>query len=308
MNGTLAPALRSASSALRRVLPDPERPGRVMAAVGWLESTRLLDPATAVAGRAVRALPLGGARDVLHGRWLGHAVHPMMVQVPIGAWMSAAVLDLMPGQRRAAGILVGTGLASAGPAALAGWVDWAELHPDQQRVGLVHAVSNQVGVLLYAGSFLARLRGRHARGRALSFAGLTAVSVGGVLGGHLSFRQAAAVNHADDVAHVVKPGWHWIGGTETFPVGHPVRCTVGEVPIVVVREADGTLHALADRCSHQDGPLSQGEITDGCIECPWHGSVFRLSDGWNVRGPATAPQPVFETRTVDGQVEARYRG
>lgn len=57
------------------------------------------------------------------------------------------------------------------------------------------------------------------------------------------------------------------------------------------------------------GPLSDGTIADGCVECPWHGSVFRLSDGWNVRGPATAPQPSFETRmSDDGTVEVRLPG
>ncbi|MDX3772479.1 MULTISPECIES: Rieske (2Fe-2S) protein, partial [unclassified Streptomyces] len=58
-------------------------------------------------------------------------------------------------------------------------------------------------------------------------------------------------------------------------------------------------------CSHMGGPLSQGAIEDGCVRCPWHGSVFRLQDGWNVRGPATAAQPVFETRITGGHVEAR---
>jgi nitrite reductase/ring-hydroxylating ferredoxin subunit len=73
----------------------------------------------------------------------------------------------------------------------------------------------------------------------------------------------------------------------------------------VVRETGGTVHALAERCSHLSGPLSEGTVADGCVQCPWHGSVFRLSDGWNVRGPATAPQPAFETRIVDGHVDVR---
>jgi nitrite reductase/ring-hydroxylating ferredoxin subunit len=76
---------------------------------------------------------------------------------------------------------------------------------------------------------------------------------------------------------------------------------------VVVREIGGTVHALAERCSHLAGPLSEGTVADGCVRCPWHGSVFRLSDGWNVRGPATAPQPAFDTRIVDGHVEIRLR-
>ncbi|PJE99339.1 (2Fe-2S)-binding protein [Streptomyces carminius] len=297
--------IRDTLSAARSALPDPERPGRVLTAVERLESSTRLDGALGPLRRAVRALPLGGARDALHGRWLGHAVHPLLVQVPIGTWLSAAVLDLMPGQRRGADTLVGIGLAAAAPAALSGWVDWAELRKPQMRVGLVHAAANVTAVGLYAASLSARLRGRRGRGRALAFAGLTAVSAGGALGGHLAYRQAAAVNHAEHVPAVVEPGWHPIGDVADLPVGEPVRRQVGETPLVVVREAGGAVRALADRCSHMAGPLSGGEVADGCVRCPWHGSVFRLSDGWNVRGPATAPQPVFETRVVDGRVEAR---
>ncbi|MDG9706422.1 Rieske (2Fe-2S) protein [Streptomyces sp. DH37] len=297
--------VRTVLSAVRSALPDPEHPGRVLTAVERLESSPRLDAALGPLRRAVRALPLGGARDALHGRWLGHPVHPLMVQVPIGTWMSAAVLDLLPGQRRGADALVGLGLAAAAPAALAGWVDWAELRKPQMRVGLVHAAANVTAVGLYAASLGARLRGRRARGRLLGFAGLAVVSAGGALGGHLSYRQAASVNHAEHVSAATEPGWHPIGDMADLPVGEPVRRYVGETPVVVVREVGGKVHALADRCSHMAGPLSQGEVVDGCVRCPWHGSTFRLADGWNVRGPATSPQPAFETRLVDGRVEAR---
>lgn len=257
--------------------------------------------------KGVRALPLGRARDALHGRWLGHPVHPLMVQVPVGSWMSAAVLDLWPGRTREAGLLVGVGLAAAGPAALAGAVDWAELHRPQTRVGLVHAVANTAAVGLYGASLLCRLTGRATAGRAYGFLGLTAVGLGGMLGGHLAYRQASGANHAEEVPHVVGEGWHRIGTVDEFPAGRPVRRSVDDVPVLVVRETGGAFHALADRCSHLAGPLSEGTVADGCVECPWHGSVFRLSDGWNVRGPATAPQPAFDTRVVDGHVEIRLR-
>ncbi|CAM5272746.1 Nitrite reductase/ring-hydroxylating ferredoxin subunit/uncharacterized membrane protein OS=Streptomyces griseomycini OX=66895 GN=FHS37_007173 PE=4 SV=1 [Streptomyces griseomycini] len=272
-----------------------------------LERDPRADAATDVLTRRVRALPLGRARDALHGRWLGHPVHPLMVQVPIGSWMSAAVLDLWPGRSRGAGLLVGVGLAAAGPAALAGAVDWAELRRQQKRVGLVHAVANTAAVGLYGASLVCRLTGRAGAGRAYGFLGLTAVGLGGMLGGHLAYRQASGANHAEEVPHVVGEGWHRIGTVDEFPAGRPVRRTVDDVPVLVVRETGGTFHALADRCSHLAGPLSEGTIADGCVQCPWHGSVFRLSDGWNVRGPATAPQPAFDTRVVDGHVEIRLR-
>lgn len=270
-----------------------------------LERAPVADPLIDTLRSGVRALPLGRGRDVLHGRWLGHPVHPLMVQVPIGSWLSAAVLDTRPGRSREAGLLVGVGLAAAGPAALAGAVDWAELHREQTRVGLVHAAANLAAVGLYATSLAFRLRGRTGAGRAYGFLGLTAVGFGGMLGGHLAYRQASGANHAEEVAHVVREGWHRVGTVDEFPVGEPVRRVVDDVPVLVVRQSGGTVHALAERCSHLSGPLSEGTVSDGCVQCPWHGSVFRLSDGWNVRGPATAPQPAFDTRILDGRVEIR---
>ncbi|MFF5522905.1 Rieske 2Fe-2S domain-containing protein [Streptomyces coeruleorubidus] len=280
---------------------------RVLWLLDRLEREPRADAVIDLLRRGVRALPLGRGRDLLHGRWLGHPVHPLMVQVPIGSWLSAAVLDLRPGRSRESGMLVGVGLAAAAPTALAGWVDWADLHRQQQRVGLAHALSNFTAVGLYAASLTCRVKGREAAGRAYSYLGLTAVGVGGMLGGHLAYRQASGANHAEEVPHVVTEGWHRIGTVDEFPAGQPVRRSVDDVPVLVVREPGGAIHALAERCSHLAGPLSEGTVADGCVRCPWHGSVFRLSDGWNVRGPATAPQPAFETRITDGHVEVRLR-
>ncbi|MEV6175899.1 Rieske 2Fe-2S domain-containing protein [Streptomyces sp. NPDC052016] len=280
---------------------------RVLWLLDRLERMPQADPVIDRLQAGVRSLPLGPVRDVLHGRWLGHPVHPLMVQVPIGSWLSAAVLDTRPGRSREAGLLVGVGLAAAAPSALAGAVDWAELHREQARVGLVHAAANWAAVGLYATSLACRLKGRTAAGRVYGFLGLTAVGLGGMLGGHLAYRQASGANHAEEVPHVVREGWHRIGGVAEFPVGQPVRRLVDDVPVLVYRASGGTIHALAERCSHLAGPLSEGTVADGCVQCPWHGSVFRLSDGWNVRGPATAPQPAFDTRVLDGHVEVRLR-
>ncbi|MGC5345794.1 Rieske 2Fe-2S domain-containing protein [Streptomyces sp. DT171] len=292
---------------LLRALPRPTGPGRVLGAVGRLEDTRLLDGVARSLRRCTRALPLGRGRDVLHGRWLGHPVHPVMVQIPVGAWFSSAVLDCVPGARRSSRVLIGLGLVGAVPAALAGWVDWAELQKPQMRVGLVHAACNSVAVVCYGGSLGARLTGREFRGRVLALAGLTAVSVGGALGGHLAYRQAAGANHTESVPHLVGEGWHPVGPLDGIPVGRPVRRLLDDIAVVVVRQPDGSVQALADHCSHLGGPLSEGTVRDGCVRCPWHGSVFRLSDGWNVRGPATSPQPAFDTRITDGQLEIRLR-
>jgi nitrite reductase/ring-hydroxylating ferredoxin subunit len=80
---------------------------------------------------------------------------------------------------------------------------------------------------------------------------------------------------------------------------------------VLVLLADGEFFVLHDRCSHMAAPLHQGEFVDQdgdrCVVCPWHRSVFRLTDGVIVRGPATAPQPVLDSRVENGRLQARVR-
>ena len=236
---------------------------------------------------------------MLHGVWLGHPLRPMLIQAPVGAWLSAAILDLTRRDEQASRHLVATGLIASAPAALAGAADWSEQHEQQMRVGIVHAVGNVVALGLYGAS----LAPRDPRlSRALRFAGLAAVSVSGLLGGHISFRLAGGANHAEQVPHLVKPGWQYLMAAADLPEGKPVRQMLGEVPVVAIR-ANGTIYVLADRCSHMSGPLSDGELADGCLTCPWHGSVFRIADGSVARGPATAPQPAFEAREADGAIQ-----
>ncbi|MEU9762303.1 Rieske (2Fe-2S) protein [Streptomyces sp. NPDC047985] len=275
-----------------------------------LSRAEKLDALSGPTRRMVRGLPLGRSRDALRGLPIGHPLHPALVQVPVGAWLSAAVLDFVPGSRRGARVLVGVGVLGAAPAALAGWVDWAEQPPEHMRTGLVHAAFVTTAVALYAVSWVHRRRdGRTALAKALGLAGLCAVGVGGLLGGHLAYRQAVGSNKAESVGRLLEAGWHPVGTVEDFPVGVAVRRQLGEVALLVFRCEDGRIRVLGERCSHLSGPLSEGRIADGCVECPWHGSVFRLSDGVNVRGPATAPQPAFHVRRDDdGTVHVRLPG
>ena len=277
-----------------------------------IENASPLDPVVKSVRKIVNAaLAPQIVRDALHGLWLGHPLHPMLTDVPIGAWTSAAVLDLLPGTGPAATTLIATGCAAAVPTVVTGWADWSQLHPPQQRVGLVHAVSNAVGIGLFTASAMARLRGRTLRGKALSFAGLSAVMAGGYLGGHLVFRQGAGANHVADVPDLFPSGWQDLGPLEDLPDAAPAKRTVEGVDLLVVRRGQH-VDVLANKCSHLSGPLSDGEFTvesgQGCIVCPWHGSTFRLSDGAAVHGPATSPQNRFEARVTNGRVEVRLSG
>lgn len=281
-------------------------------AVDRLENAGPLDPAVKTVRKAVNAvLRPQGLRDALHGVWLGHPLHPVLTDVPIGMWSAAAVLDLVPGTGPAATTLIATGCASAVPTAVTGWADWSQLHPPQQRVGLVHAGANGLALALYSASLVARARGRSLTGKALSYAGLGAVMAGGYLGGHLVFRQAAGANHTADTIDLFPAGWQPLAKVDELPDGRPTKRTIEGVDLLVVRRGQH-VDVLANRCSHLSAPLSDGSFTvekgQGCIVCPWHGSTFRLSDGGVVHGPTTSPQQRFETRIQDGSVEVRLPG
>lgn len=288
---------------------------RIFESVTLLENAGALDRAVGPLRAAVRkALGAGPARDALHGVWLGHPLHPSLVQVSLGAFVSAGMLDAMPGQEVAVRTLISTGLVTAVPSAGSGWADWSEMHEQQQRVGLVHAGANLVALGMYAASLVQRRRGRAVRGKALAYAGLGVLGVSGFIGGHMSFRQAAGANHAEAVPHLVRAGWHDLCALDDLGSdGVPQRRVLTEdgeaVPLLVVRHGE-RIDVLSDRCSHLSGPLHQGEVTGGgtCITCPWHGSTFSLVDGSVRSGPATAPVHAFDVRVDSGRVMVRLPG
>jgi nitrite reductase/ring-hydroxylating ferredoxin subunit/uncharacterized membrane protein len=278
-----------------------------MTVVERIEQAGRLDPLSDRLQRLVAGLLRPRAvRDFLHGVWLGHPLHPALVHAPVGAWLSAAVLDALPGQRRAATALIATGTAAAVPAAVAGWNDWAALDRDQRRTGLVHALANATALALFAGSLLARKRGRP--GRALSYAALGVAGAGAYLGGHLSYRQGAGVNQAVPDLFRIPDGWQPLGDAIEYGDGVATARRLGDVPVLVYRRGE-TFSVLLERCGHQTGPLGEGDRVDvdgqPCVVCPWHGSTFRLADGGVVHGPAATNQPVLTTRLVGGRLEVR---
>jgi nitrite reductase/ring-hydroxylating ferredoxin subunit/uncharacterized membrane protein len=242
-------------------------------------------------------------RDLLHGSWLGHPLHPILIHLPIGAFLSAAVLDVLPEQDRAATTLIAVGTAGAAPAIAAGLVDWSALSRDQRRVGLVHAAANAVALGLYAGSLWARVSGRRGLGKILGYAGLSVAGAGAYLGGHLAYEQGAQMNHASSEVLRLPEDWAEIGRLAELPEGKPTVRTIGDVRVLLYRLGDDVT-AMVERCGHQGGPLGEGDVEgsgrDACVVCPWHGSTFRLTDGFAVHGPASGDQPTLRTRVRDG--------
>jgi nitrite reductase/ring-hydroxylating ferredoxin subunit/uncharacterized membrane protein len=268
----------------------------------------VLDAPAKQLGKVVRGLGPGTVKDVLSGTRVGHPLHPLLTDVVIGSWTSATLLDLFGGRDAdaAARRLIAIGIAAYPATAMTGLSDWADsevVDDDVRRVGLVHAASNALALGLYAASLRSRRRGRRGRGVALALAGAGAMGAAGYLGGHMAFRLGVGV---DQTVFDARPE-DWTDAMAAGDLGDDaVGLEIGDTltAVMIVRQGADVL-ALHDRCTHRGCPLNDGEICDGWVQCACHGSRFDLRTGAVVRGPATAPEPVYETRERDGRIEVR---
>ena len=268
--------------------------------IARLEQIGTLD---AVAGQVAAAVARVTHRpplsSLLSGTWLGHPLHPVLTDLPIGSWTSAFVLDLVGGRagRRPAQTLIGVGVLTALPTALTGLFDWSDTEGGIRRIGTFHAVANSVGLTCYALSWRARRRGHHSRGVMLAMVGATAATAAAGLGGHLVYRTGTGV----DVNAFDEGPSDWTAADAASPIdgvdGRYVQA--GATGVLALRDGPGGWHGIGARCSHRGGPLQEGTFVDRCVICPWHQSKFRLDDGSIVEGPATAPQPRYAVQERD---------
>lgn len=250
-------------------------------------------------------------RDALHGTWLGHPLHPVLTDVPTGAWTVTAALDALEcfgAERFAAGAdaALAIGLAGALGAAATGYADWSDTAGEPKTLGTAHALLNVVATVAYGGSFVARRAGARPAGIALAFAGYGFVSAAAYLGGELSMGRLIGARHTAEP--VVPPSeFTPVLDESELPAGALVRAEVAGIPIVLARTADG-IRALGAACTHRGAPLDAGTLEGGCVRCPWHGSLFAFTTGEPLEGPASFPQPQFETRVAGGRIEVRPLG
>jgi nitrite reductase/ring-hydroxylating ferredoxin subunit/uncharacterized membrane protein len=262
---------------------------------------------------AVRALftnvgPAGQtAKNALHGVWLGHPLHPVLTDVPIGAWTTALALDAREvttgdkGYGRAADFAIGVGLVAAVGAAVTGLNDWSETDGRSRRLGLLHGLLNLTATALVATSYALRRNGSRPAGRASAVAGYGIAVGAAYLGGNLVYRERIGVTHAA----VAEPEeFTPVLESAALPDGSMRKAVIEDASFVVVRQ-NQQVCALAHSCAHLGGPLSEGTLKEGSVVCPWHGSEFALHDGHVLNGPATEPQPCFAVRERAGQIELR---
>ena len=289
-----------------------------MSIVGFLDrvaDATAVDRVTEPVRRVVQAVLPRAVKDFLHGTWLGHPLHPVLAQVPVGTWLSAGLLDMVPPLRPAATTLIGAGVAAAVPTALAGAADWSEAGPGVRRLGALHAVANSAALGLYVGSLVARGKGRGALGRGLAYAGLGIAGSSAAIGGHMSYSQSAGVSHSATAARALTSDWIDLGPLDDLPEGRPtLRTGMGTstaVPLAVVRR--GTrVDVFIAACSHLSGPLDAGTVESvrgaDCLVCPLHASAFDLDTGEPRRGPAANAQEKLEVRMSAGRVMTRPPG
>jgi nitrite reductase/ring-hydroxylating ferredoxin subunit/uncharacterized membrane protein len=284
-------------------------PVEVIKKQDWLEPIAdRLQPKIAAVLSADGSIGTKGA-DVLHGTWLGHPLHVVLTDVPIGSWTAAAVFDLLEektGSRamsRAADMAIGVGLVSAAGAAITGLADWSKIGGGSpRRIGLAHGLLNATATACYVASLCLRgIRSRGA-GRRLAWLGLTVSSVAAYLGGHLVFKEKIGVDHTagDSPPQDFVP----VLPEAELPESQLRRVAVNGMPILLVRKSQ-RIYAIAETCAHLGGPLSEGSLEDATVRCPWHGSRFSLEDGRVLEGPSVHAQPILEVRLRDGQIEVR---
>ena len=242
-------------------------------------------------------------RDLLQGRWLGHPLHAASTDIPIGMLLGSVVLDII-GQPTAADVTLVLTILFMVASAASGLADYSETEGGALTRATLHATLMTVALLLLIVSAVLRAGAPTDRTLpiALSIIGFLIVTAGAFVGGDVAYVLGNMVSrHAFRGA-----GTKWIrldtgdiADLALLPEATPTKMRAGINDLVVVRVGD-RIHAMHNVCAHAGGPLNEGRIVDGCIECPWHHSRFRMTDGLAKRGPTVYDQPAYEVRSAEG--------
>lgn len=242
-------------------------------------------------------------KDALYGTWLGHPLHPVMTDIPIGGWTTSVVLDIF-GMEKGSDIALKFGTIGAVGAAVTGAAQWFDLQNEEEprRLGSLHAMLNSAALGFYVASWVLRDRGHRGPGIATAWTGYTIASTSAWVGGHLSY--ALGIGVSRDAFENAPMEWTDAIGESELIDGQMKRTGVGGSAILLLKQGDH-LYATSAVCTHVGGPLDEGDLNGTCVTCPWHGSEFDLRDGKVLHGPATTPVHAFETRVTDGTVQIR---
>jgi nitrite reductase/ring-hydroxylating ferredoxin subunit/uncharacterized membrane protein len=251
-------------------------------------------------------------KDLLHGVWLGHPLHPVLTDVPIGAWTVAQVLDLVSAAKggdekfdSAADISLGLGLLAVPAIVVTGLADWSESEGKQRRIGLVHALFNVVGNVFTISSLALRLgskREKRGLARSLSAVGYLTSATAAYIAGELVYNLGMGVSRNSWVEG--PEGFTEVGDAHDLDDGKMHKYDLDSNPVVLVKHDDG-VHAFGGTCSHFGCGLWEGKLEEHIVTCSCHGSQFDITDGSLVHGPATDPVPAYEVKEMIGRLYVR---
>ena len=253
--------------------------------------------------------PGHGLKTFIHGTWLGHPLHPVITDIPLGAWTLAVLFDIIYLFSRtttwttAADLSIIIGVVAALAAAVTGYTDWNETIDRERRVGVAHGLINTLVLIIYVASLIVRGAGANrGLGIVLALVGYALVISAAYLGGEMVFSIGTGVNHHAWQAVPEKFTKVLLEGR--LSEGMLIKAMAGDTPILLYKKGD-TVCAISETCSHAGGPLSEGELDGNLVQCPWHASRFDICTGQVRGGPATVSQVRYETRIQNGQIEVR---
>jgi nitrite reductase/ring-hydroxylating ferredoxin subunit/uncharacterized membrane protein len=260
----------------------------------------------------------------LNGTWIGHPLHPVLKDIPVGAWTFTVIFDLagllfnVPSFGLAASVTTAVGIFGALGAAVAGLMDWMDVDPPEKSVGAVHAILNVTATVIFSVALFMRWQSHWQLSWTICIVSLVAyglMTFGATLGGALVYRMGVMINR-NAYAHGPADFRPAIAAAKLVE-GQMTRVDVDGQPVLLVKTSSaagagsasgtGTIFAIGAVCSHYGAPLNKGTIEDGCVRCPWHGSRFALADGAVREGPTCTPVPSYEVRVVGDQVEVKMR-
>jgi nitrite reductase/ring-hydroxylating ferredoxin subunit/uncharacterized membrane protein len=280
----------------------------------FIDGQRWLDPLADVLQKVTTAVYRGrlgrGVKSFFNGTWLGHPLHPVLTDIPLGAWTLAVLFDLIylfaqrsPMARTAAEILIAVGIVAALGAVVTGYTDWGDTFERERRIGLSHGLLNFIATVLYVVALVLRLTSPgQGLGIIVSWVGYALLITAAYLGGELVFNIGTGVNH-----HAFQqPPTDWTPAMRVADLedGKPLMADSNGTPIFILKRGE-VIYAVSETCSHAGGPLHEGTIEDNVVICPWHASRFDIRSGAVRGGPATVPLVRYDVRIQDSRVEVR---
>jgi nitrite reductase/ring-hydroxylating ferredoxin subunit len=271
----------------------------------WNGTAGLMDAIYGGLGRPGKLL-----QDFLNGSWLGHSLHPVVVDVVVGGATAALLLEVLSwlgvaDLRVAILWVLGLTWLAGLSAIVTGLTDFKDTATGDERhvVGL-HGLINIVATVLFIGAFLSLLAEADLVAGWLIVIGYGMLGVGAFIGGHVVFKYGYMVNHNAFSSGKKAREFTAVLPAADLPEATPTKVMLGTTGLVVVRRGD-LVWALKETCSHAGGPLAQGRLDGYTIVCPWHASAFRLSDGAVRHGPAATRQVAYRARISADQVEVQ---